>query len=47
MRRYSFTVRVTAHGKRLPRKLVDSLSLETFKSHLDRFLGNLLYVNML
>ena len=37
-----FTVRVTEHRSRLPGEVVESPSLEIFKSHLDTFLGNLL-----
>jgi len=47
MRRYCFTVRMTEHSNRLPRELVEPLSLGTFKSPLDRVLGNLFYRNML
>jgi len=32
----SFKVRVMRHWHRLPRKVVDALSLETFKARLDR-----------
>ncbi|PKU38964.1 hypothetical protein llap_10737 [Limosa lapponica baueri] len=38
----NFTLRVTEHWKRLPREVVESPSLETFKTHLDAFLCNLL-----
>ncbi|KFV83932.1 hypothetical protein N308_00464, partial [Struthio camelus australis] len=40
--KYLFTVRVTEHWNRFPREVVESPSLEIFKSHLDRVLGNLL-----
>ncbi|KGL76353.1 hypothetical protein N309_02283, partial [Tinamus guttatus] len=35
MRKSFFTVRVTEHWKRLPRGVVESPSLEIFKTHLD------------
>ena len=41
------TVRVTDHWHRLPREVVESLSLETFKSHLDTVLGNQLCMALL
>ena len=38
-----FMVRVTEHWNRLPRKeVVESPSIETFKTHLDAYLCNLL-----
>ena len=36
-----FTVRVVRHWNRLPRKVVDALSLEVFKARLDGALSNL------
>jgi len=42
MRKNFFTLRVTEHWDRLPREVVDSPSLEIFKSHLDKFLCSLL-----
>ncbi|PKU42967.1 hypothetical protein llap_6728 [Limosa lapponica baueri] len=41
-RRNFFTLRVAEHWNRLPREVVDSPSLETFKTRLDKFLCNLL-----
>ena len=38
MQRNFFTVRVTEHCIRLPRRVVDSPSLETFKTHLDVYM---------
>ena len=38
----SFTVRVVRHWNRLPRDVVDALSLETFKARLDQALSNLI-----
>lgn len=35
------------HQKRLPREVVDSPPLDMFKSHLNRVLGNWLYVALL
>ena len=35
MQRNFFTVRVTEHRNRLPSRVVDSPSLEMFKTHLD------------
>ena len=42
IRKKSFTVRVVRHWNRLPRDVVDALSLETFKVRLDQALGNLI-----
>ncbi|GAB0179191.1 hypothetical protein GRJ2_000384400 [Grus japonensis] len=42
MRKNFFTVRVTEHWNRLPREVVESPSLEIFKTHLDAILCNLL-----
>jgi len=46
-RKHFFTVRVTKHWHRLPRQVVDSPSLEIFKSHLEMVLGNWLLVALL
>jgi len=40
IRKHYFTVRVTEYCHRLPRKVVESPSVEIFKSHLDMGLGN-------
>ncbi len=37
-----FMVRVTEHWNRMPREVVESLSMEIFKTHLDAHLCNLL-----
>ncbi|PKU34587.1 hypothetical protein llap_15109 [Limosa lapponica baueri] len=47
MRRNFFPVRVAEPWKRLPREVVESPSLETFKPRLDTFLWDLLWVDLL
>jgi len=42
VRKHSFTVRVAKHRHRLPREVVQSPSLEKFKTPLVAGLGNLL-----
>jgi len=42
MRKNFFTLRVTEHWNRLPREVVESPSLEIFKTCLDKVLYNLL-----
>ena len=41
VRKNFFTVRVMKHWSRLPREVVESPSLEMFKTHLDAYLCNL------
>ncbi|PKU41208.1 hypothetical protein llap_8493 [Limosa lapponica baueri] len=47
MQKNFFPVRVAEPWKRLPREVVESPSLETFKPRLDTFLCNLLWVDLL
>ncbi|KFV79773.1 hypothetical protein N308_04320, partial [Struthio camelus australis] len=42
LRRNFLTARVTEHRNRLPREVVESPSLEIFKTRLDVILGNVL-----
>ncbi|KFW68138.1 hypothetical protein AS28_03977, partial [Pygoscelis adeliae] len=42
IRKKFFTLRVVKHWNRLPREVVDVLSLETFKVRLDGALSNLM-----
>jgi len=42
IRKHFFTVRDTEHWNRLPRQVVESPSLEIFRSHLETVLCNLL-----
>jgi len=42
MRKNFFTLRVTEHWNRLPREVVESPSLEIFKTHLHKVLCSLL-----
>jgi len=45
--RKNFTLRVMEHWNRLPREVVDSPSLDTFKARLDTILCSLLWVTLL
>jgi len=47
IRKHCFTLRVTEHRHRLPREVVESPSLDIFKSCLDTVLGNWLWVALL
>jgi len=47
MRKNIFTLRVKKHGNRLPREVMGSPFLETFKTHLDVVLCSLLWMNLL
>ncbi|KFW70396.1 hypothetical protein AS28_03201, partial [Pygoscelis adeliae] len=42
IRKHFFTERVVKHWNRLPREVVDALSLSVFKRHLDSALNNVL-----
>ena len=42
VRKSFFTVRLAEHWNRLPREVVDSPSLEIFKTHLETYLCSLL-----
>ncbi|KFQ09476.1 hypothetical protein N330_08893, partial [Leptosomus discolor] len=42
IRKKFFTMRVVKHWNRLPREVVNALSLETFKARLDGALSNMI-----
>ncbi|MCQ4078940.1 hypothetical protein FK519_29735 [Klebsiella pneumoniae] len=46
IRKKFFTMRVVEHWHRLPSKVVDAPSLETFKARLDEALSNLIWLEM-
>jgi len=47
MRKNFFPLRLMEHRNRLPREVVESPSLEIFKTRLDKFLCSLLWVTLL
>ena len=47
MRKNFFPLRVMEHWPRLPREVVESRSLEIFKTRLDKVLYSLLWVTLL
>lgn len=47
IRKHSFTVRMAEHWRKLPRVVVETPSLNIFKSHLDIVLGKCLQVALL